>query len=456
MKSFFLILSVLLVFPCFGQKQTFDIITYVPPKEWKKESTESAVQFTMQDDAKGIYCIITLMKSIPGTANSKENFDAAWETVVKEMVKVSSAPEMQPPATEDGWEAQSGYAPFESEGTNGIALLVTSTGYQKMVNILILTNTDVYEKDMTAFLESVNLKKPAVVNNTKSETNSNSVQANPSSKTGGYTFHTINFDDGWTSIIKEDWVEVSKGNIKVYLWYALPYNASDFSGTGLVERDYYWDNHVSKYFVIETKQYQDNGEYIGSLKPRYVEGWAKNKQTGEKVFIAMRLSIAPNAVYIVIAAAPDESSIRNQFPKANDRYTSDLAAMDSYNRFAVGKNDLPGTWVSGGDGAMLTWYSTTTGNNVGSTAVAKSDVFRFSTGTSYSSTHNGATGWVGSMNTYQQEYKGTYTVTDWTVTATNRWDKKTEKFDAWFEIVRGGRVLHLDTPGIKYTLFKEK
>ena len=105
---------------------------------------------------------------------------------------------------------------------------------------------------------------------------------------------------------------------------------------------------------------------------------------------------------------------------------------------------------------MLTWYSTTTGNNVGSTAVAKSDVFRFSAGSSYSSTHNGATGWVGAMNTYQQEYKGTYTVSDWTVTATNRWNKKTDKYNAWFEVIKGGRILHLDTPGITYTLFKEK
>ncbi|MGQ0739282.1 MAG: hypothetical protein ACT4OJ_09505 [Bacteroidota bacterium] len=450
-KTFIYLLLPLLLASCsHAQQQSFDITSYTAPANWKKQASDGGLQYSIED-AKGNFCIITLFRSIAATDNPKTNFDAAWDDLVKGMVKVSSAPEMQPAAEEDGWEVRAGYDSFESDDTKGIALLTTTSGYGKMVNILILTNSDVFEKDMTAFLESVSFKKTGSTGR-----NEQTAGTEPATKQDGYAFTTTNFDDGWNSTVQKDWVEVTKGNIKVYLWYALPYNASDFSGTGLVERDYYWDNHVSKYFTIQTKQYQDNGEYIGSLKPRYVEGWAKNKQTGEKVFIAMRLSIAPNAAYIVIAAAPDESSIRNQFPKANDKYTSDLAAMDSYNKFAVGKNDLTGTWVSGGNGAMLTWYSTTTGNNVGSTAVAKSDVFRFSTGASYSSTHNGATGWVGSMNTYQQEYKGTYTVTDWTVTATNRWDKKTEKFDAWFEIVRGGRVLHLDTPGIKYTLFKEK
>ena len=35
----------------------------------------------------------------------------------------------------------------------------------------------------------------------------------------GYAFNTTNFDDGWTSTVQEDWVEVIKGNIKVLLHF---------------------------------------------------------------------------------------------------------------------------------------------------------------------------------------------------------------------------------------------
>ncbi|MFI5128508.1 MAG: hypothetical protein ACHQFX_00895 [Chitinophagales bacterium] len=160
MKKLILLLAfVVFVTISFAQKQTFDLTTYTTPGGWKKESAESAVQLSKEDPAKGTYCLITLYKAVPGTANSKENFDLAWASLVKEMVTVSAAPEMQPPATENGWEAQSGYAPFESDGNKGVVVLVTSSGFEKMVNIVILTNTDVYEKNITDFLESISLKK---------------------------------------------------------------------------------------------------------------------------------------------------------------------------------------------------------------------------------------------------------------------------------------------------------
>lgn len=146
----------------FSQQQTFDITTYTLPKGWKKQPAESAIQFTKEDETKGIYCLMTLYKAVPGTSGSKENFDLAWSSLVKEMVTVSTPPEMQPSATENGWETQSGYAAFESDGNKGVVVLVTSSGFEKMVNLIILTNTDVYEKEMSSFLESISLKKPAV------------------------------------------------------------------------------------------------------------------------------------------------------------------------------------------------------------------------------------------------------------------------------------------------------
>ena len=54
----------------FAQKRTFDLTTFTPPKGWKKQSGESALQLSKEDGAKGTYCLITLYKSVPGTANA--------------------------------------------------------------------------------------------------------------------------------------------------------------------------------------------------------------------------------------------------------------------------------------------------------------------------------------------------------------------------------------------------
>jgi hypothetical protein len=143
----------------FAQRQTFDLATFMPPKSWKKQLSENAIQLSKEDTAKGTYCLIILYKAVPGTEASRENFDLAWTSLVKEMVTVSSEPEMQNPEMKNGWETQSGYASFEGENGKGIVMLATATGSDKMVNMLILTNTDVYQKEMGSFVKSISLKE---------------------------------------------------------------------------------------------------------------------------------------------------------------------------------------------------------------------------------------------------------------------------------------------------------
>ena len=72
--------------------ETFDIASFQPPKGWKKQASQNSIQFSTSDEAKGAYCLITLFRSVPGIGNSKENFAAAWQTIVKEAVNVTASP----------------------------------------------------------------------------------------------------------------------------------------------------------------------------------------------------------------------------------------------------------------------------------------------------------------------------------------------------------------------------
>lgn len=269
----------------------------------------------------------------------------------------------------------------------------------------------------------------------------------------GYQFATSNFDDGWVASIQPDWVLVQKGEIKVYLFFVLPYQSENFSGTGVMDRDYYWDNHITPLFKTSSKSYQDGGEFISSMQPKYVEGWGQDPQTGQRRFIGMFLTVSPNAAMLTVASSSDEANFRQTFPKAADRWDSDLLRMSSYNKFAVGPNDINGTWQSGGS-QMTQWYNAVTGAYAGATFAASSATFSFS-GNTYTSIHNGATGAVGAMNTFQQEYKGNATVTNWNITMTNRYQGKTQQFDAHFQAVKGGRLLYLNNrAGEEYLLVK--
>lgn len=146
----------------FAQKpETFDIATFQSPKGWNKQATQNAIQISTSagDD----FCLITLFKSLSSLGASKTNFQASWDTIVKEAVTPTSAPQLSPIENKDGWEILSGFAPFEKDGAKGVAVLVNATGFGQMVNVMILTNTQAYEKSIAAFLDSVTLKKPAVV-----------------------------------------------------------------------------------------------------------------------------------------------------------------------------------------------------------------------------------------------------------------------------------------------------
>ncbi|GAB2826192.1 hypothetical protein GCM10027043_29700 [Ferruginibacter profundus] len=351
------------------------------------------------------------------------------------------------------WLQKDGHAviAYISPGKNQTELYVGATNSTSTIQ-QTTTGTDVTQQNQTATQQTT-------AQQTDVQQPSQSINQ-PAAK-DGYAFNTTNFDDGWNSVIQDDWVLVTKGDIKVYLFYALPFNGSDFTGTGLRARDYYWDNIVTKYFTVETKQYKDNGEMIGSLQPDYVEGWATDKATGEKRFIGMRLDNAPNTAYITIGSAKDEASLWQQFPKGNGTGfgPSDLSNMSSYNKFAIGENDILGTWQDGNTSALQWYYTASSGNPggyAGMTVAARSATFTFNTGGNYTSIHNGATGAVGAMSTFQQNYKGSYTVTNWSITATNRWEGKTENFNSWFKVIRGGRILCMDAGGMQYRLVRTK
>lgn len=255
---------------------------------------------------------------------------------------------------------------------------------------------------------------------------------------GGFSFTRTEFDNGWVSTIEEDKVVVTKAAVKVYIYFPFAYDdVSRAAG-----RDYFWDNNISKDFRVISKQYKDDGEYISSLKPPYIEGRAVENKTGKEGFLGLYIGSASGYMYPTLVIAPDEATLRSFFPKANDKYQSDLSAMRDYNKFAIGKNDITGYWV-GSASAAMDYYNAYNGSYLGMNAAVSSDEFTFNSNGTYSSTHKGATGMVGSMNIYQQQYKGNVTVSNWEITIDHRFDGKTEINYAYFEAVRGGRILHL-------------
>lgn len=256
--------------------------------------------------------------------------------------------------------------------------------------------------------------------------------------TATYSYTQTNWDDGWVSTIESDKVVVARAGIRVWIYYARPFDDASRAGG----RDYFWDQVIARQFRIISKQYQDGGEVMAAFQPPYIEGRAIDPASGRPCFLALFLASGSGWMYPTLAIAPDEASLRNTFPRAADKAASDLGKMRNYNRFALSSRDLVGQWIGGSSGAM-DYYSAYTGNYLGMNAAVSSDEFGFSTEGNYRSRHKGASGMVGNMGVYQLEYHGPFKAENWAIQLGNRQDGKTVGYSAYFEAVPGGRILHL-------------
>lgn len=438
------LISLLFALPvyCFAQQQTFDITTYSAPKAWKSQSSESTIQFSIEDEAKGSYCLIMLFKSLPGTADPKSNFDAAWETVVKEAVTISSSPEMQPAVKENGWEVQTGYAPFESNGSKGIAMLVTSTGFEKMVNILILTNSDTYEKDITDFLGSVSFKQLS-----PSKTSAPDASKKPPSETvakkDGFAFNTTNFDDGWTSTVQENWVEVKKENIKVLIHY--PKEGTIFPADPEPLTNAAWNILVAPRYK-DLKNYKT--AYISTYNRPYLGmGHATENATGKEVFIVFFRQGETGWLEFI---TPDKKTFIQEYKFDPEiiRWDSEtdllipLANMAGRNKFAVASSDFKGKWTSDFTGIQQL-YNVYTGNYAGMNVHQSNQEFIFNSGNTYNWKLIAVNGMVGNMKFDQVKSSGTFTVlNNWQIKF-SKIENKPKTYNAFWSCIKGARILNL-------------
>lgn len=441
----FAVTALLYRVPAFAQTDRFDIASFTVPAGWKKDSKANVVTFTQTGASGGGYCVIAVYKSITVSDSPDKAFASEWKELVADRFTVTSTVETDKQKRTDGWQAVAGVAGIQDGNGAAIAILHVLTRGNQLMSVLSLTNKEEYIDPVEKFISTMRFSAPA--------------QTSTTAPAGGqgFRFSSTRFDDGWNSSVQKDYVLVEKGLYSVYLCYTVPYQASRFSGTGVRDVEYYWDNYVSLYFQTKTKQYNDGGSM--ALKPPYMEGTAIDKRTGKPCFIGLYLLIVPNATTLVIGTAPDESRFRTLFPKANDPLASDLAGMERYNKFAVGATDLSGQWQNGNTSTAHWFYTTPSGyeSYAGMTLASTSAVFQFHSNGSYASTHNGATGSVGNMGTFQQSYKGSFSITDWTLKLSGRRQGRTDSFNAYFKAVRGGRILMLDNQqGEKYSLVRTK
>jgi hypothetical protein len=265
----------------------------------------------------------------------------------------------------------------------------------------------------------------------------------------GYAFSTTNFDDGWTSTVQEDWVEVTKGNIKVLLHYPK-------EGT-IIPADP--EPHVNNAWNILAAPHYSNLKnyrtaYIQTFNRPYLGMGTATDKTGNEVFVVLFRQGQSGWIEIITA---DKNTFIQQYrfdPEtiqwdSETELLNPLAQMVNYNKFAVAAADFSGTWTSDFAG-MMQLYNIYTGNYAGMHINQSKETFEFTNGSSYNWKLLVINGMMGATNYAQVKSTGQLQfLNNWQIHCTDI-EGKPKKYHAHFSCIKGARLLHLldaDFPG---------
>lgn len=445
-------------------KETFDLATYTIPAGWKKTiDKDNVVGYAVTNQQRGSYCQVAIYQSTVSSGNADTDFKNEWKVLI-ESYKPKSAPEMTPVEKFDGWVANGGAAPFAFENTESVAMLVTISGHTRCMSIVVLTNTDEYQGQIEAFLASVTMKKPVI--DKKSEqvvTNQNiipSTPSNPSTPTQAakktkFTYNTTNFDDGWIGKEMEDWVEVTKGNLRVLVHY--PNKEADKYIPDLDE------SVRNAWNILIAPRYSSMTNF--ELKP--IRGWQSidyaeadliENATGKPVHVVLFKYnyYGGSGKYLEFITSTKKEFEDNFVAWHNDTDGwGKVEAMANYNKFAIGASDLPGTWSNSYSG-YVGYVNSYTGLSAGGHSHASTTTFEFSKDT-YKWELGMSTNYLGSVNNGHAKSAGKYKlVNNWEIYFSDI-EGKPQTYNAYFTCIKGARLLWLerkDLPG--YSSFGKK
>jgi len=472
-KLFLLSFLCICTLASFAQKETFDLASYSPPAGWSRGATETITSFTIINKKNNSWCRINIVKSTVSKGNIEQDFESEWQNLIVKNYNPAETPQLSEIQDADGWKIKTGVAKFTFSNKDASAMLTTMSGFERCISFVVTTNTQDYIKDIEAFLASVTLIKPEVVPQQtyeppailpseiqKDPAKQKVTQPTPSVTNSGFTFSTTNFDDGWTSTVQEDWVEVTKGTMKVLLHY--PKDGTIFPADPEPLTNAAWNILVAPRYKNLTNY---KTAYISTYNRPYLGmGYATENATGKNVFIVF---FRQDQVWIEFIS-PDKNTFIQQYKfdpetiqwDSNSDLMIPLANMTVYNKFAIATSDFKGKWTSDFTGIQQL-YNVYTGQYAGMNMNQSNEEFIFKDAGTYSWKLLVVNGMAGNAKFTEVKSSGKLTVpNNWQVHF-SMIETRARTYHAFWSCIKGARILNLldaDYPGsgiyTKYGLAK--
>ncbi len=197
-----LFLYLLISMQVLSQNETFDIITYTPPKDWKKEARQGVVNYTNVNTNTGVFCVISMYASRVSAGDAKKDFTKGWNDLVVTPYQAEANPQTEIQTTE-GWNIVSAATNVKLDGTDLSVTLTVISGFGKTVSIRASMNDQSYATALNTLFESFELDKTKTV----SVNNTNTVLVQTTGAKGKFGQMLYITPSGWSEKAYQNAVE---------------------------------------------------------------------------------------------------------------------------------------------------------------------------------------------------------------------------------------------------------
>jgi hypothetical protein len=273
----------------------------------------------------------------------------------------------------------------------------------------------------------------------------NEIKTVPVKKTtgNGFFYTATNFDDGWSSVVQEDWVQVTKGTSKVLIHY--PNKEADAYNSVVL------DGLKNAWNILVAPKYST--AYNFEFKP--ISGWqtiefaeadAVEKSTAKTVHVVLfKMNYYNGGGKYLEFITPDKRSFEQEFGVYHETSSGweKMENMANYNKFAVAPSDLNGKWTNDFSG-MQQYVNANTGANAGADTHASNEVFEFDADNNYRWSLGVASGFVGNIKFQSVKSNGKISLPNiWQVSFSDI-EGKPRTYNVFFSCIKGARILWLD------------
>ncbi len=259
---------------CSAQRETFDIVTYSPPKEWKKDVKKGVVNYTKVNTAAGKFCIVTMYASTVSAGDAETDFKREWKELVITPYQAEENPPTEKHTTTDGWNAIVGATLVKVDDADVYIILTVFSGFGKTFTVRSSLNDQSYTAQIDALFETMELDKTktsGMKNNDITPTNNIDIST---TKGGSGKFGLMMYSTpaGWSEQIFGDGVVFKPLDLPagehVAMQIMQPLDASGTLESALVQS---FEEATTMYNT--TSMYQADGKYGKNAAQKSFNGW---------------------------------------------------------------------------------------------------------------------------------------------------------------------------------------